>query len=226
MTNKPLLLLAITIPWLVSCGTTQKPAGSGAERLFNGRDFIGWRHVLADPAVKLEQVWSVRDGVIVCRGEPMGYLYTERNFTNYRMGVEYRWAPGQKPGNSGVFGRISGPPRALPRCIETQLKHGDAGDLYTFHGMKLSGDPARFKAVAKHELAGDLCGVKRIVGREKPAGEWNRLEVLVNGPLVTVWMNGKKVNEATGADILAGPVGLQSEGGEVHFRNVWIKPLD
>ena len=186
------LLLAATITLLVSCTTSRNTAGSRTETLFNGRNLTGWKHVLADPAVSMEQVWSVRDGVIVCRGEPMGYLFTERNFTNYRMGAEYRWAPGKQPGNSGIFGRINGSPRALPRCLETQLKHGDAGDLYTFHGMKLSGAADRFKTVAKHELAGDLCGVKRITGQEKPAGEWTRVEVLANGPVVTVWMNGKR----------------------------------
>jgi hypothetical protein len=51
------------------------------------------------------------------------------------------------------------------------------------------------------------------------------MEVTVSGPTITVRLNSQKVNEATGAEVAAGPVGLQSEGGEIHFRNVRLTPL-
>jgi hypothetical protein len=51
------------------------------------------------------------------------------------------------------------------------------------------------------------------------------VKVVVQGNDVRVWFNGRQINEATGAPILAGPVGLQSEGGEVQFRNVRLTPL-
>jgi hypothetical protein len=72
----------------------QRRADEATIRLFNGKDLSGWRAVLVDPAVKMEQVWSVRDGVLVCKGEPLGYLHTDRDFTSYRLVVEWRWAPG------------------------------------------------------------------------------------------------------------------------------------
>jgi hypothetical protein len=62
-------------------------------------------------------------------------------------------------------------------------------------------------------------------GDEKPAGEWNHVLIEVNGPNATVWMNGTKVNEATGIEVIAGPVGLQSEGGQIEFRAVRIERL-
>jgi hypothetical protein len=40
-----------------------------------------------------------------------------------------------------------------------------------------------------------------------------------------VLINGKKVNEATGAAVIPGRIALQSEGGEVQFRRVEIWPL-
>ena len=83
--------------------------------------------------------------------------------------------------NSGVFLRINGAPKPLPRCIENQLKSGDAGDLYGFHGMKIDGDKARRIEVKAHELGGDFVGVKKLLGNEKPPGAWNRLEVLADG---------------------------------------------
>lgn len=225
--NGKLFWLGLAVMTLGAAGCCTRSSGNARPiTLFNGKDFTGWKTTLADPAVKLEQVWSVKDGVIVCKGEPMGYLYTEQAFTNYRLEVEYRWAPGQTPGNSGIFGRINGEPRPLPRCIETQLKHGNAGDLYGFHGLKIGGDPARFKAIPGHAIGGDLTGVSRITGNEQPAGQWNKVVILAQGPNLTVWFNGQKVNEARDAEVIAGPVGLQSEGGEVHFRNVRITPLD
>ena len=111
--------------------------------LFNGRDLSHWSAVLAKPEARMEDVFSVSNGMIVCKGDPLGFIQTDKKFVNFRLVVEWRWAPGTKPGNSGVFLRINGPPSPLPRCLECQLKSGDAGDIYGFHGMKVDGDPAR-----------------------------------------------------------------------------------
>lgn len=224
-TSLLLSVLLFTAGFLTSCATAPRGTAGAPIALFNGRDFSGWTAVSATPGTRLDDVWSVREGIIVCRGEPMGYLQTERAFTNFKLHVEWRWAPGKEPGNSGVFLRINGPPRALPRTIECQLKSGDAGDVYGFHGMQLDGDPGRRTAKAGHELAGDLVGVKKRFANEKPPGQWNRLDIELNGGRLTVSVNGRQVNEATDCELLAGPVGLQSEGGEIHFRNVVLTPL-
>lgn len=212
----------------LSACSTPKPepsAAAGAVALFNGRNLDGWRHVLADPAVPRDQVWVVRDGAIDCRGEPLGYLCTTESFTHFRMVVEYRWQPGTKPGNSGIFSRINGADRALPRCVEVQLMHGSAGDVLGLQGMKIASDQARHFHIAKHELAGDIDGVKRLVGAEAEPGQWNRVEVLAEGGAYAVWMNGQLVNLVRGVETLAGPVGLQSEGGAIEFRRVAITAL-
>jgi hypothetical protein len=194
--------------------------------LFNGKDLAGWQAYLVDPNVAMESVWSVRDGLLVCKGEPVGYLYTKKQFTSFHLVVEWRWAPETKPGNSGVLMRINGEPRAVPRAIEAQLKSGSAGDLYGFHGMKINGDPARTKETATHELLGHFIGVAKIEGNEKQPGEWNRYEITLKGPSLKVLVNGKLLNEARECDVLPGHVGLQSEGGEIHFRRVQLTPLE
>ncbi len=198
---------------------------AAAEELFNGRDLSGWDAVLEKPDVAKESVWSVRDGVLVCRGEPMGYLYTTRAFTDVRLIVEWRWAPGTTPGNSGILLRINGEPRPLPRCIEVQLKSGQAGDVYGFHGMRVAGPEERMVRRPDHPLGGDLTGVRKIVAAERAPGEWNRAEIELNGERLRVTINGQLVNEAWGCERMAGPIGLQSEGGEIHFRTVRIEPL-
>jgi len=197
-----------------------------AVQLFNGKDLDGWAHFLVDPAVAMEEVWSVRDGVLVCKGEPLGFLRTTGTYESYELVVEWRWAPGTEPGNSGVLLRVNGEPRAIPRSYEAQLQSGNAGDLYGFWGMPLTGDASRKREESGHELLGDMVGFAKTEGNENPPGEWNRYEIRLAGPDLVVHVNGKKVNQASGAEVLAGTIGLQSEGGEIHFRRVELTPLD
>jgi hypothetical protein len=206
-------------------GAEARPAAGQEEALFNGRNLDGWRYYLDDHMVGIEDVWSVRDGLLICRGEPMGYIYTTRAFTNFRLVVEWRWAPGADPGNSGILMRIHDKPRPLPRCLEAQLMHGNAGDLFGFHGMELTGAQERLRKVEGHALGGDLTGVRKIEGNESEPGEWNAAEVVLEGGRVQVRVNGKLVNEAADVEITSGPIGLQSEGGEIHFRKVLITHL-
>jgi len=203
----------------------EKKAPDKAINLFDGKTLAGWEHFLVKPDVKMADVWSVRDGLLICKGTPLGYLATKKLYTNYRLIVEYRWAPGKKPGNSGVFVRITGKPQGLPKCVEMQLKSGGAGDIYGFHGFKVSGEAAR-RISSENKMVGKLSGMKRIKGNEKKPGQWNTVDVTVNGGNMTLLMNGQKVNDATGCDVLAGKIGLQSEGGEIHFRSVKLISLD
>jgi hypothetical protein len=200
-------------------------ARSAAVELFNGKDLGGWRSYLSEHAVGQSDVWSVKDGVLICKGEPMGYLYTVKAYTDFRLRVEWRWAPGQEAGNSGVLMRINGEPKPLPRSLESQLKSGDAGDLYGFHGMAISGESAREISVKGHRLGGDLAGVKKKAGAEVALGEWNVMEIELEGGDLRVWVNGTLVNEAKGCEVTEGPIGLQSEGGEIHFRKVQLTPI-
>jgi hypothetical protein len=199
-------------------------------RLFNGKDLAGWSHFLVDPKVKMEDVWSVRDGVLVCKGEPLGFLQTTAEHTSFRLVVEWRWAPGAaarlgKTPNSGVLLRVSGEPKPIPRAYEAQLQSGSAGDLYGFWGLPLEGDLARRRESKGHAMLGDMVGYTKAEAAEKPEGEWNVYEIVVDGPSIVVHVNGKKVNEARGAAVLAGRIALQSEGGEIHFRKVELTPI-
>lgn len=216
------LLLAVLI------STTAAAADKEGEPcpLFDGKSLAGWDYFLVDSDVKMEDVWSVRDGLLICKGEPHGYLATKKDFGNFKLVVEWRWAPGKKPGNSGVLMRITGEKMMLPNCVEAQLAHNNAGDMYGFQGFKIDGDPARKKEVSGHKLGGDLTGLTKIAGAEKPAGEWNKYEITAAGDKITLIVNGKKVNEATGCDVGPGKIALQSEGGEIHFRTICVIPLD
>ena len=204
---------------------TPVPAGETVS-LFNGEDLTGWSHFLVDSEVAMADVWSVQEGVLVCKGEPLGFLHTTGKYESYELVVEWRWAPGTEPGNSGVLLRVNGEPKAIPRSYEAQLKSGDAGDLYGFWGMPLSGDAERTREAKRHELLRDMVGFAKTEANENPPGEWNRYEIRIAGPDIVVKVNGKTLNEASDAKVLAGTIGLQSEGGEIHFRKVELTPID
>lgn len=208
----------------------EQPTGtrsaSGDVPLFNGRNLDGWDFFVIESGKKIEDVWSVQDGLLVTPGEPLGYLFTKSKYKNFRLTVEWRWEPGTKPGNSGVLLRIAGEPVSfLPKCVEAQLQSGSAGDIWAFYGAALRGDSERFRKIEGHEKLGSFIGVGKIKAAENQPGEWNRYEIELVGPRLTLWINGEKVNEAQGLDVLAGPIGLQSEGGRIQFRTVTLKPL-
>lgn len=226
---RPILALSVVMFFLsaVPSGAQTKPVS-----LFNGKDLAGWSHFLVVPNVPASDVWSVRDGILVCKGDPLGYIYTKTQYTSFKLVVEWRWAPGAaaklgKTPNSGVLMRVNGEPKpkGVPRAYEAQLQAGNAGDLYGFWGMPLDGPADRKREAKGHELLGDMNGVRKTEGAEHAEGEWNTYEITLDGTSLVVVVNGKKVNEATAANVMAGHIALQSEGGEIHFRRVELTPI-
>jgi len=209
---------------IVLCSSVIVGVASAAEsiKLFNGNDLSGWTYFLVDDSASMEDVWSVEDGLLVCQGKPGGYLATKDEFESFKLVVEWRWPA--EPGNSGVLMRVTGEPKMLPNCVEAQLKHGDAGDMYGFQGFKIDGEKSR--RFDNPNAVGGLRGLKKITGNENPPGEWNRYDITAEGAKITLVVNGKKVNEATGCDVRSGQIGLQSEGGVIQFRTVTLTPID
>ena len=191
-------------------------------RLFNGKDFSGWTFFLdksgpnADGSMKLEDVWKVDGGKIHCSGVPNGYLRTTADYKDFVLTLEWRWV--DKPGNSGVLLRVTGPEKIWPKTIEAQLLSGDAGDFWLMDGATLDTDPSRKDPkAANHRI--------KMKAAEKPAGEWNVYEITMDGGWVLLKINGVVVNEGTGADEVAGKIALQSEGAPIEFRNIRLTPL-
>jgi len=65
----------------------------------------------------------------------------------------------------------------------------------------------------------------RVRSNEKPIGEWNQYEITVDGDRVALHVNGELLNEGPGAEEIPGKIVLQSEGSEIHFRNIRLTPL-
>lgn len=58
-----------------------------------------------------------------------------------------------------------------------------------------------------------------------PLGEWTKVDCLCHGSRITIKINGETVNECLDANPAAGKILLQSEGHEVFFRNLELRPL-
>ena len=221
-----IIAIAAALMALVAYGAAAADETTEAIQLFDGESLEGWRcHNVDD--LPMEEVWMVEDGVLRTVGEPFGYLYTENSFESFELIVEWRWPEGVEPTNSGVLLRIAEEPISfLTRCVEAQLAHGNVGDIWAFYGASASGDEDRAAQVEGHHALGDFHGVRKMTDAEAEPGEWNVYEITLNGPDLTLYLNGEKVNEATGLDVLAGPVGFQSEGGPIEFRRIELTPLN
>ncbi|MBI1902881.1 MAG: DUF1080 domain-containing protein [Planctomycetia bacterium] len=188
--------------------------------LFNGKNLEGWVWVPREPGSKIDDVWSVKEGVLICKGKPPGYIRTEKDYTSYIITLEWRFDPAKGAGNSGVLLRCIGEDKVWPKSIEAQLHSGNAGDFWNIDGFKMTVDPARTKGRRTIKLTGEK------ESAEKPLGEWNQYEITVDKGTIKLKVNGKLQNEATDVEVVAGKIALQSEGAEIQFRNVKLTPIE
>mgnify|MGYP002551740072 FL=1 len=180
--------------------------------LFNGRDLAGWVCVTDPEGVgDARDAFSVQNGNIRIAGSPFGYMRTEETYDDYRLHVEWRWIG--EATNSGIFQRVQEGDKVWPQGIECQLMAGRAGDLVLLGGARADGIEPVGKFPIKARI-GDA-------GCEKPAGEWNEAEIVCRGDRMTVYINGMLQNECSGTN-RTGYIALQSEGGTLEFRNVYL----
>ncbi len=197
------------------------------QSLFNGKDLAGWVNVNTD-----KDTWSVRDGLLVCSGHPIGVMRSEKQYENFILHIEWRhMEPG---GNSGVFVWSEGTVpegKRLPCGMEVQMlelewvrlhKHKDGtlppiayvhGELFGAGGLQAEPDNPRGRRS------------KSLENRCKGKGQWNVYDVVCVDGTVKLAINGKFVNGIRKASVKKGYLCLESEGAEVHFRNIQIMEL-
>ncbi len=196
--------------------------------LFNGKDLTGWVNVNT-----AADTWSVRDGMLICKGLPIGVMRTDRQYENFLLHIEWRHTVAG--GNSGVFvwseGTVRPDSGRLPRGLEVQMlelewpklnpeKDGTPrplayvhGELFGANGLKTLPDNPRGTRSKSVE--------NRCLGK----GEWNTYDVVCVDGVVKLSVNGKFVNGVSRASIKKGYLCLESEGAEIHFRNIKLMEL-
>ncbi len=182
----------------------------GFVSLFDGENLEGWVNVQCAP-----ETWTVRDDMIVCTGVPTGVLRTEKQYQNYILELE--WKHLHKRGNAGLFLHshpITAPGQPFTRSIEVQIMDGNHGDVFAIHGASLV-------PITPHP--GGWMRALPTEKRNNPAGQWNKYRVVSRDGMVTLHSNGKQVTQAVNCNPRKGYICLESEGSEVHFRNIRIK---
>lgn len=185
--------------------------------LFNGTDFTGWQTADGKPVTK---GWVVKDGAMV-REAPGGDIWTKDRYGDFVLSLEFK-----AEGNSGVFIRTDNPKDNVQTGIEIQVDR--------------PGKPDKHSVGALYDLVAPTKDNTK-------KGEWNEMVVTAKGSVITVAINGEKLNEmdldkwteggknpdgtknkfktALKDFKREGHIGLQDHGAKVAYRNVRLAPM-
>ena len=92
------------------------------------------------------------------------------------------------------------------------------GEIRTFEG-------GRINWFGRDPEWDNSLGYRGVQDVEKPVGEWNRIEVICDGDTFTYLLNGKIVNKGYDSSLTEGQLLFQSEGAEIFFRRIELRPL-
>ena len=232
-------LRTITIPAVCALMLVQvqlmiaQPPGKQGTPLFNGKNFSGWYKYSADKKVNAEDliVMDPFEKHIVIKGTGPGYLVTDTRYSNYELKFDWRWALNKenekedaaKPRarKSGILFHIAGDGDLIwPKSIQADLQFERAGNMYLINGFKLIVNPERQdRENSRHFL-------RSHDGLERQLGEWNQGVITCHGKFVSIKVNDTMVMAGRNAEFSSGRIALQSEAGEVHFRNITLRPLE
>ena len=224
--------------------STAIPAHNPPVVLFDGSGlsqfdtFIRGRGLNSDP----EHVFKVEDGVIHVSGREMGYIVTKQSFHRFYLRADFKWGEGtfiERAGqarDSGILFNIQGEQKVWPQSLEFQIQEGQTGDFWMTDGAALTGPdgkrvtgPSGSARKIDHIDKGpaeNVVGFRNTSGElEKPHGEWNTVELVVDDKVVRQYVNGKLANVGADPFPAEGKVLFQSEGAEIYFRNIQLYPL-
>ena len=207
------LSIASNAPVVPQAAPAAKAPAAAPVKLFDGKSLAGWKPFLpqGDPAT----VWSVKDGVMICSGNPVGYIQTEKEFTNYELTLKWRFDPAKGEGNSGVLLRVVGADTVWPKSLEAQLHSKNAGDIWNIGDFPAKADAARTEGRRTR---------KEHPTNEKPLGEWNEYRIVMDGGTLELYVNGLLQNRATDVEVVPGRIALQSEGAHIEFKDIVLTP--
>jgi hypothetical protein len=171
-------------------------------------------------------VFKFEQNVLHVSGENFGYIVTEKKYSNFHFIVEFKWGEKKYPPrenskrDAGVLYHVDfhDGEKVWPRSLEFQIQEGDCGDFWMtdsttiIHADTLT-PPMNWHRVIKSRDA------------EKPNGEWNKVEIIVNKGKITHLLNGEEVNSGRLGNTTIGYIILQSEGAEIYYRNAQIQEL-
>ena len=189
--------------------------GEGFASIVKGNTFDGWSGPLDN--------YEIKDGVISCKPEKGGTIFTDAEYSDFVVRLEFRLPPG---GNNGLAIRYPG--------------EGDTAYVGMCELQVLDSEHADFKSLDDRQYHGSAYGMKGAHrGYMREPGQWNFQEVTVKGSTIKVELNGNVIldcdlNDVTeyldnkthpGKDNKSGHFGLAGHNDPVEFKNLEIKVL-
>jgi hypothetical protein len=236
-----LLSGAIVLVFATSCGSThsakkEAPKDAGFVSIFDGKTTTGWR-AYNKPAFP-QSGWEVVDGSLHCIGSGSGEaggsggdIIYDKKLSNFELQLEWKISEG---GNSGIF--------ILGQEIPGEPIYKSAPEMQVLDNDK---HPDAKLGVNGNRMAGSLYDlIPAVPQNTKPAGEWNKIGILVYQGTVVFSQNGanvvefhlwtddwkKMVSNSKFKDwdwflntAKEGYIGLQDHGNDVWFRNIKLK---
>lgn len=144
--------------------------------------------------------------MLVCSGKPDGYLRTTEILCEYALNLEWRF-PQDPHGNSGILVHVGDEDKVWPESVQVQLHTPSVGSVFPTSGAvtrSILNSPPSLKVNPK---------------------EWNHCQIMSSGGVLRITVNDTWIGDVIGCNPERGYVALQSEGSEVHFRNLEIRPL-
>ena len=233
MPNASCFSIAISIIMLIAATSTAQELNRPPENfqaLFNGIDTTGWYGWATKNPEKLwamsdeeqaqykkesrkdiEQHWSVQGGILINDGHGL-YLTSEQEFGDFELHLEYKTVA---LADSGVYLKATPQVQIWDYTEEKKFKIGaDKGSGGLWNNSK------------------GATGKDPLVLADKPFGQWNKFRIRQLGARTTVWLNDKKVvDNAIQENFFdrkrplfpKGPIQLQTHGGEISWRNVFVR---
>ena len=233
----PILAAALTLGMAANVSADQTPP-EGFVAIFDGKTLDGWwgartedpRGYLALPAEKLaekkkaslediRQHWRAENGELINDGHGL-YLTTDKFYGDFELLIEYQTVP---KADSGIY------LRGIP-----QVQIWD----YTIKQKKSIGHEKGSGGLWNNPAG--VPGKDPLVLADKPFGQWNAFRIVMVGERVSVWLNDKlvvdharmynyydKKKPAAEQQPLpkVGPIQLQTHGGEIRWRNIFIREI-
>lgn len=205
-----------TCPQQSSCSASSC-GEAGYVRLFNGENLDGW---VGNP-----DEYGVEDGLLVTREGAHGSLFTEKDYSDFILKLEYRLSAGDNNG-IGIRCEESATPPAVTG-MEIQVLDDTFPEYQKFEDMQYNG--SIYGAVPAER------------GHLKPLGQWNEMTIKALGSQITVWLNGAKILDVdmdtvgpknihnfdlVGLHNKTGRIAIAGHKDRVDFRNLRVKVLN
>ncbi len=209
-----------------------------------------------DPSEVFDVIEIDGEKVIRISGKDFGGISTIGEYENYHLQLQFKWgnkqwSPRKKAKkDSGLMYHSVGPHGAdggfWMRSHEFQIQEGDCGDYWACAGAifdtrarKINDktyiyDPeSDFLTFSNKSETGRRC--IKSPDAEKPAGEWNTIDLfcfgdasvhMMNGAILLTLQNSRQLENGTEIPLVKGKIQIQSEGAEVFYRNIKIRSID